>query len=467
MSTPTESCPDAENKQSTDSNAANGAGALVEWFRASTQYINAHRGKTFVVALSGEALASEHLRNLVSDLTLLHSLGVKLVLVHGARPQINAALTAAKLPLEFHKGMRVTDPDSLAVIAGVVGGESIRLEALFSAGTSSSTSAPLAVAGSEALTLSRGNFVTAMPIGVHNGIDFHHTGRVRRVKAASITKRLEERAIVLQNNLGYSLTGEIFNLTAEEVATELAIAIKADKLIFLVPQEGVCDEQGELIASLNPASAGVAAERFSASDIDSDKALGSALKACIKANAAGVNRAHLIGYRSNGALIRELFTREGAGSLISDDSLDTLRQAKIDDVSAILSLIRPLEADGTLVERSRERLETEIENFKVIELEGAIIACAALYRTSESLAEIACIATHPNYRRSGLGARLLQSLSAEAKGLGIEKVFVLTTVTAHWFIDHGFAQGTLDDLPEQRQALYNLQRKSKIFLKSV
>ena len=238
-------------------------------------------------------------------------------------------------------------------------------------------------------------------------------------------------------------------------------------MIFLVPQEGVCDEQGELITSLNPASAALAAERFSSSDIDIDKSLGGALKACIKANSAGVNRAHLIGYRSNGALIRELFTREGAGSLISDDSLDTLRQATIDDVSAILSLIRPLEADGTLVERSRERLETEIENFKVIELEGAIIACAALYRTSESLAEIACIATHPNYRRGGLGARLLQSLSAEAKRLGIEKVFVLTTVTAHWFIDHGFAQGTLDDLPEQRQALYNLQRKSKIFLKSV
>jgi len=245
------------------------------------------------------------------------------------------------------------------------------------------------------------------------------------------------------------------------------LRLKADKLIFLVPQEGVCDDQGKLVASLNPASATVAAERHAASDIDAEKALGTALRASIKANAAGVNRAHLIGYKSNGALIRELFTRQGAGTLISDDSLDTLRQATIDDVSAILSLIRLLEADGTLVERSRERLETEIENFKVIELEGAIIACAALYRTSESLSEIACIATHPNYRRHGLGARLLQSLTAEAKALGIEKVFVLTTVTAHWFIGHGFAEGSLDDLPEQRQALYNLQRKSKIFLKGV
>ena len=463
MSTLTESHPESEKMNNND---ANGAGALVEWFRASTQYINAHRGKTFVVALSGEALASEHLGNLVSDLTLLHSLGVKLILVHGARPQIDAALNAAKLPVEFHKGMRVTNPTSLAVIAGVVGAESIRLEALFSAGASSSSAAPLA-SGGEALTLSRGNFITAMPIGVHDGVDFHHTGRVRRVKVDAIAKRLEERTVVLQSNLGYSLTGEVFNLTVEEVATELAIALQADKLIFLVPQEGVCDDRGELVASLNSVSATAAAERHAASDNDTEKALGTALRASIKANTAGVNRVHLIGYQCNGALIRELFTRQGAGTLISDDSLDTLRQATIDDVSAILSLIRPLEADGTLVERSRERLETEIENFKVIELEGAIIACAALYRTSESLSEIACIATHPNYRRHGLGARLLHSLTAEAKVLGIEKVFVLTTVTAHWFIGHGFAEGSLDDLPEQRKALYNLQRKSKIFLKGV
>ena len=118
MSTLTESHPESEKLNNSD---ANGAGALVEWFRASTQYINAHRGKTFVVALSGEALASEHLGNLVSDLTLLHSLGVKLILVHGARPQIDTAFKAAKLPVEFHKGMRVTDPNSLAIITGVVG----------------------------------------------------------------------------------------------------------------------------------------------------------------------------------------------------------------------------------------------------------------------------------------------------------------------------------------------------------
>lgn len=443
------------------------ANALVDWFRASTQYINAHRGKTFVVLLSGEAIASTHLDKLISDLCLLQSLGVKLVLVHGARPQIDTAFSVANLANDYHRGIRITSPESIETLAAVVGAESIKLEALFSAGTSTASAAPLTTARNEALVLTRGNFVTAMPIGVRDGIDFHHTGRVRRVKAEAIAKRLDEGSIVLQSNLGYSLTGEVFNLTAEEVACQIAIAIKADKLITLVPQEGISDAQGKLIASLSPADAKAAAERYATSNDESEKVLSTAIEACLKANANGVHRTHLIGYQSNGALIRELFTREGAGSLISADSLDDLRPATIDDVAAILSLIRPLEEDGTLVERSRELLETEIDNFKVIELEGAIIACAALYRTSDELAEIACIAIHPNYRNLGMGARLLQSLSADARGFGIKRIFVLTTVAAHWFIDHGFKEGALADLPEQRQALYNLQRKSKIFLKAV
>ena len=441
--------------------------ALVDWFRASTQYINAHRGKTFVVSLPGDALTSEHLNKLIADLTLLHTLGVKLVIVHGARPQIDAALAAAQLPNDYFAGVRITTPESIDTIAAVVGAQSIRLEALFSAGTQSASSAPLASTRGEALMVSRGNFLTAMPIGIRDGIDFHHTGRVRRVNAKAIDARLNDNALVLQSTLAYSLTGEVFNLTADEVAGQIAIALQADKLITLIPQDGITSDAGELIAALNPTDAAVLSARYSQSDIDVQRQLGSTLDACVNACTAGVKRAHLIGYQSNGALIRELFTRAGAGSLISDDSLDSLRAASIDDVAAILALIAPLEADGTLVVRSRERLETEIENFKVIELEGAIIACAALYRTTPSFGEIACIAIHPSYRKLGLGARLLQALNEEAKTLGMTQTFGLTTPAAHWFIDQGFVEGALSDLPEQRQALYNLQRKSKIFLRAI
>ena len=441
--------------------------ALVDWFRASTQYINTHRGKTFVVLVSGDALASEFVNNLVSDLSLLHSLGVKLVLVHGARPQIDAALDSTQLVCERVKGLRVSPPEAIPAISAAVGAESIRLEALLSAGSNVGTRAPLTSNRAGALSLTRGNFITAMPVGVRDGIDFQHTGRVRRVDAEQIQKRLDDGALVLQSTLGYSLTGEVFNLSAEEVASQIAIALQADKLITLIPEEGVANESGALVAALSPSDAAVLATQLIAAATEDQQQLGSAIEACVTAIRAGVKRSHLIGYQSNGALIRELFTREGAGTLISDDSLDSLRSASIDDVAAILALIRPLEADGTLVERSRERLETEIENFKVIELEGAIIACAALYRTSDELGEIACIAIHPSYRKLGLGARLLAALSSEAKAMGLAKTFVLTTSAAHWFSAHGYAEGKLEDLPEQRQALYNLQRKSKILLRAV
>ena len=462
MSTP---APSSESQQTSAQDAP------VEWFRASTQYINTHRGKTFVVLMSGDALASDSLNNLVSDLSLLHSLGVKLVLVHGARPQIDtaleSALESAQLSCELVDGLRVSPPEAIPAISAAVGAQSIRLEALLSAGSNTGARAPLTSNRAGALSLSRGNFITAMPIGVRGGVDFQHTGRVRRVDAEQIQKRLDDGALVLQSTLGYSLTGEIFNLSAEEVASQIAVAVHADKLIALVPEEGVVDASGALLAALSPSDAATLAKQLTRSAAQDQQQLGRTIDACVVANHGGVKRSHLIGYHSNGALIRELFTREGAGTLISDDGLDSLREASIDDVAAILALIRPLEADGTLVQRSRERLEIEIENFKVIELEGAIIACAALYRTSEELGEIACIAIHPSYRKLGLGARLLTALSKEAKAVGMRQTFVLTTTAAHWFTDHGYKEGALSDLPEKRQALYNLQRKSKILLRAV
>lgn len=456
--------PETPNPESPKASAQD---APVEWFRASTQYINTHRGKTFVVLLGGDALASDALNNLVSDLSLLHSLGVKLVLVHGAGPQIDAALDRVKIRCECVNGLHVSSPEAMPTISAAVGAQSIQLEALLSAGSNSSTRAPLTSNRAGALSLSRGNFITAMPIGVRDGVDFLHAGRVRRVDAEQIQKRLADDALVLQSTLGYSLTGEVFNLSAEDIACQIAVAVNADKLIALIPEEGVADASGSLVAALSPNDAAALAAKLACSPEQDRQRLARTIEACVAANHGGVKRSHLIGYQSNGSLIRELFTREGAGTLISDDGLDSLRPASIDDVAAILALIRPLEADGTLVERSRERLETEIENFKVIELEGAIIACAALYRTSEALGEIACIAIHPSYRKLGLGARLLAALSSEAKALGMSQTFVLTTTAAHWFADHGYQEGALSDLPEQRQALYNLQRKSKILLRAV
>lgn len=440
-----------ENKDNTD---------IIEWFRASTKYINAHRGKIFVILLSGEALVDKNLSNVVYDLTLLHSLGVKLVLVHGARPQITAALAGKGKQSTYHKNLRVTEAECIETVMQVVGGESARLEALFSMGGNNSP-----MQGSD-VRLSRGNFVTAKPVGIHDGIDYHYTGTVRKIQAQAIEQQLAQNNIVLLSNLGYSLTGEVFNLTAEEVATEAAIELKADKLIFLIPQAGVIDDDGELVASLSEEDAKLYSQNLSQRDTDS-RNISRALTACLHAYSNNVHRSHLISFKENGALIRELFTREGNGSLISGDNFDNLRDATIDDVAEILKLIRPLEENGSLVARSRELLENEIGNFKIVELEGTIIACAALYPHGGEFGEVACIAIDSNYQKSGYGDRLLASLEIEARKKGLNKLFVLTTVASHWFIEKGFTEGKLNSLPKQRQQLYNFQRKSKVLIKEL
>lgn len=432
---------------------------VVAWFRGSTAYINAHRGKTFVVLLSGEALQDDNFDNIIYDLSLLRSLGVRLVLVHGSRPQISASLEAAGLSSQYHRDLRITSAESLEKLKPVVAGLSVDLEARFTMGLSNSP-----MHGAD-IRLVRGNFVTARPVGIHDGVDYQFTGKVRRIHHQAIQKQLAENNLVLLSNLGYSVTGEVFNLSAEEIATEAAIALGAEKLILMVPTAGVMSPEGELVTALSEDDA----RQFRAalakkSDADS-QGISHALGAALHAYANGVHRSHLISFRENGALLKELFTRQGHGSLLSKDSFDLLRPAVISDVPGIIHLIQPLEAAGTLVERSRERLENEIDNFQVIELEGSIIACAALYPITERAGELACIAIDPAFQRHELGGRLLHSLETLALGRGLRELYVLTTVAAHWFVERGFSESAPSVLPEQRQRLYNLQRNSKVLVK--
>ena len=434
---------------------------MIELFRASSTYINAHRDKVFVVSLSGEAQADNNLANIVYDISLLHSLGVKIVLIHGSRPQITEALAAQGKQSDYHRNLRVTEPDCIKTIKQVVGGLSIDLEALFSMGTSNSP-----MHGAD-VRLCRGNFITAKPIGVHDGIDFQYTGAVRKVQTLAIEKELVNNNIVMLSNLGYSSTGEVFNLSAEEIATEVAISLGADKLILMIPADGVLDASGELIKSLNEKEAKNHASKLSLSGDPVELCIGNAIEAALRAYSHDVHRSHLISFKKNGALLQELFTRDGNGSLISNDNFDQLRPASINDIAGILALIKPLEETGILVERSRELLEIEIKNFVVIELEDSIIACAALYPISKDSGEVACIAIHPDYQRDGLGDRLLINLEKTAFGKGFSFLFVLTTVASHWFLEKGFEQSEVDALPARRKNLYNLQRKSKVLKKAI
>lgn len=431
----------------------------IDWFRHSSTYINSHRKKVFVVLLTGETVAHENFDHIVHDISLLHSLGVKLVLVHGARPQINQCLTEAGIGLRYHQGLRVTDAESLQHIKKTIGAMSIDIEAQFSMGLANSP-----MHGAD-IKVSRGNFITARPLGIIEGVDYGLTGVVRKVNAEAIQQHLDKNNIVLLSNLGYSRTGEVFNLSAEEVATEVAIAMQAEKLILFVPQRGVTGADGELRSTLSPVQAEQLLGSLPADDYQRKNGTVESLAAAVKASYKNVHRCHLISFADNGALIQELFTRDGNGTLVSSENFEWLRQATIDDVGGLLELIAPLEAAGILVHRSRELLEAEIDYFKVIEMDGMIIACAAIYPLDEDTGEIACIAIHKNYQSNGRGEHLLRELEREARKQGLKKVIVLTTQTAHWFMERGFEPIAISDLPAKKQQMYNYQRNSKAFRK--
>jgi amino-acid N-acetyltransferase len=428
--------------------------ANIRWLRNTAPYINAHRGKTFVLMLGGEVALHENFAVIFHDIALLNSLGVRLVLVHGSRPQIAQRLQRAGQETAFHDGMRITDSLALEHVKDAAGSLRAQFEALLSMGLPNSP-----MQGSR-IRVCSGNFVTAQPIGVKDGIDFHHTGKVRRVDVAGIRRQLQEDAIVLISPLGYSPTGEIFSLGLEDIAVHCAAAIRADKLIMFGAAEGISAADGKLVRQCRVGEVG----QLDVPDPDQLALLHAARSACL----AGVSRCHIISYNDDCALLQELFTHDGSGTLVANDNYEQAREANIDDVGGILELIAPLEQEGVLVKRSRELLETEIRQFRLLERDHRIIACAALYPfPEEACGEIACIVSHPDYRGDRRGQRLLSELEQEARRQGLDRVFVLTTQTAHWFIEQGFVEKSRDALPGRKQSLYNLQRNSKVFFKTL
>jgi amino-acid N-acetyltransferase len=436
---------------------------FVSWFRSVAPYIHAFGGRTFVIAFGGEVVDDGQFVALSHDLNLLASLEVRLVLVHGSRPQIESRLKRAKLTPKYVGGLRVTDDEALEAVKEANGAIRVEIEALLSMGLINSP-----MAGSD-IRVASGNFVTAKPLGVREGVDLQHTGEVRKVDAAGIQKRLDDGELVLLSPLGYSPTGEAFNLTLEDVAVSTAIALDADKLIFLMDSGGVYNVRNELLREMTAYKAQNLlnhASRAGAKGISEDESY--YLPAAIKACNQGVARTHLICRHTDGAILQELFTHDGIGTMITEEPLETLRQADIDDVGALLQLIEPLEAEGVLVRRGRERLEMEIHHFYLMEHDGRVIGCAALYPFKEAaMGEFACLAIHPAYRGSGRGDRLFHYCEEQAREQGFTRIFCLTTHTEHWFLERGFVEKTVDDLPAQRQKMYNLQRRSKVFIKTL
>ncbi|MGL6071594.1 amino-acid N-acetyltransferase [Craterilacuibacter sp.] len=426
-------------------------------FREAAPYIHAYRGKVFVIAVNGECLAANHFPRLAQDLNLLVSLGVRIVLVHGARPQIDAQLALRGIACRFHGGRRVTDADTMTAVKAAIGEARHSIEAQLTMGMPNSPmhGAHLRVAG--------GNYVAAQPLGVLDGVDMQYAGQVRRIDSSSLNARLACGELVLLSPIGYSPTGEAFNLTMEEVAYQAAMALNAEKLIFLVEDGGLVDNEGLLHPSITveQAKALMAANQGS-------KEVGVCLPWAVRATEGGLSRSHLVSGSEDGALLVELFTHFGSGTMIVRQPLVQLRQADIDDIGSLLALIQPLEEQGVLVRRSREHLEMDIRRFTLLEHDGKVFGCVALYPFLDSgMAELACLVVAPEQRTAGYGEMLLQAVEIQARQEGIATLFVLTTRTAHWFVERGFTEADPLALPEEKLQRYNGARRSKVFMKTL
>jgi len=430
---------------------------FVRWFRQVAPYMHAFGGRTFVLGFGGEMVAERaRFANFVHDLNLLAALEIRLVLVHGARPQIDHELKSKNQRARYARGLRITDDKALVAVKHAAGVLRVELEAVLSQGLPNS---PMAGA---ALRVASGNYITAQPTGVVEGIDYQYTGSVRKIDADSISRHLDAGDVVLIPHIGYSPTGEVFNLLWEDVAESVAVALKAEKLLMYV-DELPLDRRGQVVSAMTVDEAG---KLIAKGSLKPD--MQRVLSRSVRALAGGVGRAHLVSRRAPGATLLELFTHAGTGTMITAASVDKLRPAKIEDVQGIIALIEPLEADGTLVKRNREALEREIGNFMVVEHDGVIRGCAALYPYPEAKsAELACLAVAPETRDSGAGEELIRACEDRARSMKIRRLFALTTRAAHWFLEQGFKPGTVSALPEQRQRLYNWKRGSKVFLKRI
>jgi amino-acid N-acetyltransferase len=428
---------------------------FVRWFRQTAPYLHAFGGSTFVVAFGGELVTDRaRFTHFIQDINLLAALGIRLVLVHGARPQIEAALKSAGHRSRFTKGQRITDQAALAAVKHAAGALRVELEALLSQGLPNSP-----MAGAD-IRVASGNFITARPMGILDGVDLQFTGIVRKVDAVAIKRRLEAEEIVLVPHIGYSPTGEVFNLGWEDVACSVAVALKADKLLIFSDWLPT-NRKGEVIAEMTAKDAEAMAKKSGI-----PPASARTLNCALHSLSAGVPRAHLLSRRSWGAIPLELFTHSGVGTMITADPVEEIRTAKIEDVRGIIALIEPLEAEGALVKRNREMLEREIGNFTVVEHDGVIVGCAALYPfPEEKSAEFACFAVAPEYRDAGYGEQLLNACEERARSMKIRRLFALTTRAEHWFLEQGFVPADVSALPEKKQALYNWKRNSKVFKK--
>lgn len=436
-------------------NSATDLDPFVRAFREAAPYIHYLRDKTIVLAISSHVIAAEHFASLAQDISLLGSLGIKVVVVHGVRKYINDLMSQSDTPLSSYKGKRITDEQTLIKVKQACGEVRFDLEAALSSGVSNSPQ------NGTRNRLVSGNFISAKPLGVIDGIDMGYTGTIRRIDFAMIKQLLQQQCMVLVSPMGHSLSGKTFNLSMDEVAAEIAIGLHAEKLVFINEEAGVLDQAGTLIRNL---AANEAVSLFE--QVPQHKSIKRLLPSTLKALQNGVKRVQYISGAIDGSLFSELFTKNGSGTSLAQNAFVHIRQAVSDDIPDIIRLVRPLEDQGVLLHRSHDYLENHIDEFSMLEHDEQVYGCVALKRFKNSnMGELACLVVSPDAQEGGYGELLLQHVQKQARAAKLKTLFCLSTHTGEWFSERGFQDASIDDVPLERQRQYHQDgRGSHVYL---
>jgi amino-acid N-acetyltransferase len=421
-------------------------------------FVYAHRfmKSVFVFRIGARLMDNPAFTGLVSDLALLHENGIKIVLVPSGGARIDELLAIYGIETQRVDGLRISTPEAMPLIEMAAFDTATRLMN------------QLARNKVEAVV---GNWVRARSYGVRGGVDFQATGVVDKVNVDLIERSLEDDFVPILPCIGWSAIGEPYNISSIELATELAIGLKARKLFFLtegelfasdgisLPKDGVAS-RGDSVSRLTVS----AAERTLADNPEVlGRAEGDMLAHSITACRSGVERVHFLDGGQEGVVLKEVFSTLGSGTMVHADPFENIRPMKEEDIPDVLRIMEPLIQQGNLVRRTEEDLQRRRADYAVFETDGTLRGCGALHRYGPTQAEVAALAVDGGYKHLGIGQRLVGYLIEEARRQGLGTVFALTTRTSDWFLSLGFSAATIDDLPEERRKTYDAGRNSRVY----
>ena len=432
---------------------------VASFIREVFSYVSRFKGQLFILKIEDDLMEHPLFPVLIRDITLLHKLGIKVLIVPGTRKSIDRQLKAWELESRFHEGVRLTSEEALPLVEQA------------SLGAAQRIMSHLTASGCHGI---QGNWVSARSLGVISGVDYMRTGKIDRIQKDILEHLLAEDYIPILPPIGWNKLGFAYNISSTELATELCKYLEVGKLFFITKECGIKAKDiktGKRTASLALTDSGL----VSALDIEQAKEildlnpqldygqvdyLNNAIAAC----KAGAKRVHLINGETQGSVLQEVFSARGDGTMVYANQYSTIRKATVEDIPDIVRIMQDYIAKGYLIPRTSEMILEKLSDYIVYGIDNAIHGCGALHAFEDNSAEIAAIAVATNYRKAGIGEAVVKYLIELGKLKGYKKLFLLTTQAPDWFYTFGFKTGSIQDLPESKRQKYNTARNSRILI---